>query len=227
MKATRTLMLALAAGLGATQDAPCTNEACTSLCLITPSCMSTLFDPATGLCYTFSCVVNNYSKPSKFLGYQKPGATYECPEDQPVPGKPTSPPPDLPHPSDLPETVGRISTEDGKASSSTTADATASATEAPTTSETTETTSLTTVVSGSTTLTTAAGPSPTTTNGAGEDDSSSPDDSANGDNGGGGDGDDDDDDDDPAAPPIDLPDGAGQMGVPALMMIAGLGLAFL
>lgn len=95
MKATQTLLLALAASGVAGQDAPCTNEACTSLCRITPSCLSTLFDPETGLCYTFSCVLNNYSKPSKFLGYQKPGADYECPEEQPVPGEPTSPPPDL------------------------------------------------------------------------------------------------------------------------------------
>lgn len=218
MKGTRTLMLALAAGLGATQDAPCTNEACTSLCLVTPSCLSTLFDPATGLCYTFSCVLNNYSKPSKFLGYQKPGATYECPEEQPVPGEPTSPPHDLPHPSELPETVGRISTESGGASGTTTASTTASPTEAPTTSETT---SLTTVVRGSTTLTTAAGPSPTSTNNAGDDEPGSPDDSADG-----GDDGDDDDDEDPAAPPIDLPDAAGQLGVPAVMMLAALGLAF-
>lgn len=95
MKATQTLLLALAAYGAAGQDAPCTNEACTSLCRITPSCLSTLFDPDTGLCYTFSCVLNNYSKPSEFLGYQKPGADYECPEEQPVPGEPTSPPPDL------------------------------------------------------------------------------------------------------------------------------------
>lgn len=222
MKATRTLMLALAAGLGATQDAPCTNEACTSLCLTTPSCMSTLFDPATGLCYTFSCVLNNYSKPSKFLGYQKPGETYECPAEQPVPGEPTSPPPDLPHPSDLPETVSRINTETGEASGSTTAEATPSPTEALTTSQTT---SLTTVVRGSTTLTTAAEPSPTTTNGAGDGDSSSPSDPANG--GGDDDRDGEDDDQDPEAPPIDMPDAAGQLGIPTLMMLGALGLAFI
>ncbi|KAL2112290.1 hypothetical protein VUR80DRAFT_7977 [Thermomyces stellatus] len=107
MKITQTLVLALAAsGTAAAQDAPCTNEACTSLCRITPSCLSTLFDPKTGLCYTFSCVLNNYSKPSKFLGYQKPGADYECPDDQPVPGEPTSPPPDLVVPSEAPPPAG-------------------------------------------------------------------------------------------------------------------------
>ena len=95
MKPTQALLLALAPPLAAAQDAPCTNEACTSLCNTTPSCLSTLFDPATGLCYTFSCVLENYSRPSKYLGYLKPGATYECPADQPVPGEPTSPPPDL------------------------------------------------------------------------------------------------------------------------------------
>ncbi|MBE3043265.1 hypothetical protein IMZ48_11980 [Candidatus Bathyarchaeota archaeon] len=95
MKATQILALALAAPLALAQDAPCTNEACTSLCNATPSCLSTLFDPATGLCYTFSCVLETYSRPSKFLGYLKPGASYECPADQPVPGEPTSPPPDL------------------------------------------------------------------------------------------------------------------------------------
>lgn len=95
MKATQNLLLALAAPLAAAQNAPCTNEACTALCNATPSCLSTLFDPATGLCYTFSCVLETYSRPSKFLGYVKPGASYECPADQPVPGEPTSPPPDL------------------------------------------------------------------------------------------------------------------------------------
>jgi hypothetical protein len=94
----QSLILALAATSAIAQDAPCTNEACTSLCNATPSCLSTLFDPRLGLCYTFPCVVNNYSKPSSFLGYQKPGATYECVPEQPVPGIPNQPPPEEPAP---------------------------------------------------------------------------------------------------------------------------------
>ncbi|CAI4220067.1 unnamed protein product [Parascedosporium putredinis] len=55
--------------------------------------MSTLFEPETAQCYTFSCVLNNYSRPSKYLGYEKPGATYPCPADQPIPGEPQNPHP--------------------------------------------------------------------------------------------------------------------------------------
>lgn len=92
MKIASTLILAAVATLAQATDAPCTNEACTSLCNATPSCMSTLFEPETAQCYTFSCVLNNYSRPSKYLGYEKPGATYPCPADQPIPGEPQTPP---------------------------------------------------------------------------------------------------------------------------------------
>lgn len=101
MKIASALILATAA-LAAAGDAPCTNEACTSLCNATASCMSTLFDPQAAQCYTFSCVLNNYSQPSKYLGYQKPGATYPCPADQPVPGEPQTPPATQPTANDEP-----------------------------------------------------------------------------------------------------------------------------
>ena len=199
MRATETLVLALAAPLAAAQDAPCTNEACTSLCLATPSCLSTLFDPSTGLCYTFSCVLDNYSKPSKFLGYQKPGASYECPEDQPVPGEPTSPPPDLVVSSAPPGGVETsTSAEDEPPKPTTHAQSSVTAT------------------------TTTRGPSsrPTDSTGGGggddDDDTGSPGDTT-------GDG----DESDPEAPTIDLPDSAAQLGVSILTMLVPLAIVFL
>lgn len=103
---TLAILLLATAGLAAKiprGDAPCTNEACTSHCNATPSCQSTLFDPDLGQCYTFACVVNNYSAPSEFLGYQKPGASDPCPYGQPVPGEPESPPPPPPPASPSPQ----------------------------------------------------------------------------------------------------------------------------
>lgn len=159
MKATRTLLLALAAPLAAAQDAPCTNEACTSLCNATPSCLSTLFDPATGLCYTFSCVLDSYSRPSKYLGYLKPGASYECPVDQPVPGEPTSPPPDLVVSSEAaPPGGGETSAGDPAGASSSTTDA-----------------------QGSTAATATREPSSGVTDGASDEDAGSPGDATDGD----------------------------------------------
>ncbi|SPO04357.1 uncharacterized protein DNG_07042 [Cephalotrichum gorgonifer] len=202
MKVTQSLILALAAPLVAAQDAPCSNEACTSLCNRTPSCLSTLFDPATGLCYTFSCVVDNYSAPSKFLGYQKPGGSYTCPADQPVPGDHVSPPPEEPDHSSTeaaappPPTVQAPSPTQGPDGTPT---------------------SLTTRVRGQTTSSSLDQAGTSTGESA-----SRPTDGGNlgdstGDTTNEGEG-------DPAAPTIILPDAAKHLGVPILSLVAAFAL---
>ncbi|PKS11268.1 hypothetical protein jhhlp_003030 [Lomentospora prolificans] len=205
MKTTSALILLATAALAAASDAPCTNESCTSLCNATPSCMSTLFDPETAQCYTFSCVLNNYSKPSKYLGYQKPGATYPCPADQPIPGEPQTPPATQP-----------TANEDTPAAEPTSAAATPTPAPAPSGDASS---SLVTVPRPSPTeesgddgtQTTGSSSSPT----AGSGDSS--DDSGNNDGGA-------DETSDPAAPTIVLDGAAARSMAPASLFVA-LGLA--